>query len=76
MLIVMDAHASAEQIKQVCHMIAELGYVPHAMPGPTRTAIGITGNQHQKTMFLGGTPGTLWVWVPGPSKPPAWQTTA
>jgi hypothetical protein len=45
MLIVMDAHASAQQIEQVCRMITELGYVPHAMPGPTRTAIGITGNQ-------------------------------
>jgi 3-deoxy-7-phosphoheptulonate synthase len=45
MLIVMDAHASAEQIEQVCRMIGELGYAPHAMPGPTRTAIGITGNQ-------------------------------
>jgi len=44
MLIVMDAHASAEQIEQVCRMIAQLGYAPHAMPGPTRTAIGITGN--------------------------------
>src|SRR5262245_33289090 len=45
MLIVMDAHASTEQIDQVCRMIAKLGYVPHPMPGPTRTAIGITGNQ-------------------------------
>src|SRR5512138_3744398 len=45
MLIVMDAHASDEQIEQVCRMIAQLGYAPHAMPGPTRTAIGITGNQ-------------------------------
>jgi 3-deoxy-7-phosphoheptulonate synthase len=45
MLIVMDAHASAEQIDQVCRAIAELGYTPHPMPGPTRTAIGITGNQ-------------------------------
>ena len=45
MLIVMDAHASADQIEQVCRVIAQLGYAPHAMPGPTRTAIGITGNQ-------------------------------
>jgi 3-deoxy-7-phosphoheptulonate synthase len=44
MLIVMDAHASAEQVEQVCRVIRELGYTPHAMPGPTRTAIGITGN--------------------------------
>ena len=45
MLIVMDAHASPEQIAHVCHVIGELGYTPHAMPGPTRTAIGITGNR-------------------------------
>src|SRR5262249_46374465 len=45
MLIVMDAHASTEQVDQVCRVIAKLGYVPHPMPGPTRTAIGITGNQ-------------------------------
>src|SRR6266545_246460 len=45
MLVVMDAHATAGQIEQVCRAIAELGYTPHAMPGPTRTAIGITGNR-------------------------------
>ena len=44
MLIVMEAHATAEQIDQVCRAVAELGYTAHAMPGPTRTAIGITGN--------------------------------
>jgi 3-deoxy-7-phosphoheptulonate synthase len=45
MLIVMDAHATAEQIEQVCRAVTALGYSPHAMPGPTRTAIGITGNR-------------------------------
>ncbi|MBC8160459.1 MAG: 3-deoxy-7-phosphoheptulonate synthase [Roseiflexaceae bacterium] len=45
MLIVMDAHASPAQIADVCRAIEQLGYVPHAMPGPTRTAIGITGNK-------------------------------
>ena len=45
MLVVMDAHATAAQIQTVCDEITALGYVPHAMPGPTRTAIGITGNQ-------------------------------
>jgi 3-deoxy-7-phosphoheptulonate synthase len=45
MLVVMDAHATPEQIDQVCRAIGELGYAPHAMPGPTRTAIGITGNR-------------------------------
>lgn len=45
MLVVMDAAATPEQIAQVCRSITEMGYRPHAMPGPTRTAIGITGNQ-------------------------------
>jgi 3-deoxy-7-phosphoheptulonate synthase len=44
MLVVMEAHASAEQIAAVCAEIAAMGYTPHPMPGPTRTAIGITGN--------------------------------
>ncbi|HEX9440096.1 MAG TPA: 3-deoxy-7-phosphoheptulonate synthase [Roseiflexaceae bacterium] len=45
MLVVMDAHATTEQVERVCQAIAELGYAPHPMPGPTRTAIGITGNR-------------------------------
>lgn len=45
MLVVMDAHASAEQIERVCWAVEELGFAPHPMPGPTRTAIGITGNR-------------------------------
>lgn len=45
MLIVMEAHATAEQVERVCEEILAMGYVPHAMPGPTRTAIGITGNE-------------------------------
>jgi 3-deoxy-7-phosphoheptulonate synthase len=44
MLVVMEAHATAEQIAAVCDEIAAMGYTPHPMPGPTRTAIGITGN--------------------------------
>jgi 3-deoxy-7-phosphoheptulonate synthase len=44
MLIVMDAHATEEQVARVCAEVEAMGYVPHAMPGPTRTAIGITGN--------------------------------
>ena len=44
MLIVMDAHATPSQIADVCHAVEQLGYLPHPMPGPTRTAIGITGN--------------------------------
>jgi 3-deoxy-7-phosphoheptulonate synthase len=44
MLVVMAAHATAEQIQAVCDEIVAMGYTPHPMPGPTRTAIGITGN--------------------------------
>jgi 3-deoxy-7-phosphoheptulonate synthase len=45
MLIVMKADATDAQIAHVCDVITELGYKPHTMPGATRTAIGITGNQ-------------------------------
>jgi 3-deoxy-7-phosphoheptulonate synthase len=45
MLIVMKADATDLQIKAVLRVIEELGFKPHPMPGATRTAIGITGNQ-------------------------------
>jgi 3-deoxy-7-phosphoheptulonate synthase len=45
MLVVMQAHATAEDIRAVCVKIEALGYRPHAIPGAERTAIGITGNQ-------------------------------
>jgi 3-deoxy-7-phosphoheptulonate synthase len=45
MLVVMQAHATDEQVRAVCQKIESLGYHAHAMPGATRTAIGITGNQ-------------------------------
>ncbi|WP_129671545.1 3-deoxy-7-phosphoheptulonate synthase [Candidatus Chloroploca sp. Khr17] len=45
MLVVMEAHADAAKIEAVCAEIRAMGYVPHPMPGPTRTAIGITGNR-------------------------------
>jgi 3-deoxy-7-phosphoheptulonate synthase len=45
MLIVMKADATADQIEGVLRVVEELGYRAHAMPGATRTAIGITGNQ-------------------------------
>src|SRR5260221_9942589 len=45
MLIVMKADATDAQIAHVCDVITELGLKPHTMPGATRTAIGITGNQ-------------------------------
>jgi 3-deoxy-7-phosphoheptulonate synthase len=45
MLIVMQAHATEEQVRAVCDKISSLGLKPHAIPGAQRTAIGITGNQ-------------------------------
>jgi 3-deoxy-7-phosphoheptulonate synthase len=45
MLIVMKSDATESQIQTVLRVIEELGYKPHPMPGATRTAIGITGNQ-------------------------------
>ncbi|HVF73388.1 MAG TPA: 3-deoxy-7-phosphoheptulonate synthase [Chthoniobacterales bacterium] len=45
MLIVMKAGAGEGEIAQVVKVIELLGYRPHVMPGATRTAIGITGNQ-------------------------------
>jgi 3-deoxy-7-phosphoheptulonate synthase len=41
----MQAHATEEQVRAVCQKIESLGYRAHSMPGATRTAIGITGNQ-------------------------------
>ena len=45
MLIVMKADATDSQIEAVLRVIEDLGFKPHPMPGATRTAIGITGNQ-------------------------------
>ena len=45
MLVVMQAHATEEQVRAVCQKIEVMGYRPHPMPGATRTAIGVTGNQ-------------------------------
>src|SRR5208337_137890 len=45
MLVVMQAHATEEQVCGVCQKIESLGYRAHAIPGAERTAIGITGNQ-------------------------------
>lgn len=45
MLIVMKAGATDRDIAGVERAITELGYRPHVMPGASRTAIGITGNQ-------------------------------
>src|SRR5678815_4783966 len=53
MLVVMQAHATEEQVRAVCEKIESLGYRAHAMPGAQRTAIGITGNRGEVE------PGTL-----------------
>jgi 3-deoxy-7-phosphoheptulonate synthase len=58
MLVVMQAHATEEQIRAVCQKIEVMGYRPHAMPGATRTAIGVTGNQGEVEQgTLGEMPG-------------------
>jgi 3-deoxy-7-phosphoheptulonate synthase len=45
MLIVMKPGATDEQVEEVLKAIRALGFRPHTLPGITRTAIGITGNQ-------------------------------
>src|SRR6266487_3313633 len=45
MLIVMKPGAAAQEIDAVVSVIQGIGLRPHSMPGATRTAIGITGNQ-------------------------------
>lgn len=44
MLVMMQAHATPEEIRGVCRKIAQMGYRAHPIPGTMRTAIGITGN--------------------------------
>jgi 3-deoxy-7-phosphoheptulonate synthase len=41
----MKSGAAEQEIADVVKVIEHLGYRPHVMPGATRTAIGITGNQ-------------------------------
>jgi 3-deoxy-7-phosphoheptulonate synthase len=45
MLVVMQSHATEEQVRAVCKRIETLGLKAHPMPGSLRTAIGITGNK-------------------------------
>ncbi len=45
MLIVMKHDATESQVEAVLSVIEALGFKGHPMPGATRTAIGITGNQ-------------------------------
>ena len=45
MLIVMKSDATDGQVESVLRVIEQLGFKGHPMPGATRVAIGITGNQ-------------------------------
>jgi len=45
MLILKKHDATESEIEAVLRVIEELGFKGHPMPGATRTAIGITGNQ-------------------------------
>jgi len=45
MLVVMQAHATDEQIRAVCERIESLGYKALPVPGAGRTAVCITGNK-------------------------------
>jgi 3-deoxy-7-phosphoheptulonate synthase len=44
MLVVMQSHASPQQIEDVLQAVRQMNLTPHPLPGATRTAIGITGN--------------------------------
>ena len=44
MLVVMQTHATPDQIEHVVQAIRDMQLTPHPMPGATRTAIGITCN--------------------------------
>jgi len=45
MLIVMNANAGQAEINNAVRVVESLGFRAHVMPGATRTAIGVTGNQ-------------------------------
>jgi 3-deoxy-7-phosphoheptulonate synthase len=45
MLVVMQSHATEEQVRDVCRKVESLGFRAHPIPGAQRTAIGITGNE-------------------------------
>ncbi len=45
MLIVMKSDATASDIEKVLAVVEALGFRGHAMPGESRTAIGVTGNR-------------------------------
>lgn len=41
----MKADATQADVEHVAEIVEKLGYRPHLMPGASRTAIGVTGNQ-------------------------------
>ena len=45
MLIVMDAAATADDVRRVVEAVETLGLEAHPIPGAQRTAIGVTGNR-------------------------------
>ena len=57
MLVVMQAHATEEQVRAVCEKIEAAGYRAHAIPGAQRTAVGITGNRGEVEIGLEEMPG-------------------
>ena len=57
MLVVMQAHATEDQIRVVCEKIEAFGFRAHPMPGAQRTAIGITGNKGLVEIGLEELPG-------------------
>ena len=58
MLVVMKPSATEAQVDAVVEKIRSLGFLPHAIPGAQRTAIGITGNK-------GGLDPSLFEGMPG-----------
>ncbi|HVO20778.1 MAG TPA: 3-deoxy-7-phosphoheptulonate synthase [Anaeromyxobacter sp.] len=58
MLVVMQPHATPEDVDRVVERIRALGLTPHPIPGAQRVAIGITGNK-------GGLEPDLFTTLPG-----------
>jgi len=60
MLVVMQSHATEDQVRAVCERIESLGLRAHPIPGAARTAIGITGNKGEvDTGALESMPGVV-----------------
>ncbi|MCJ8344033.1 3-deoxy-7-phosphoheptulonate synthase [bacterium] len=46
MLVLLNLNVTKDEIKHIYDRIKGFGFVPHMIPGETRDAIGITGNQN------------------------------